>query len=79
MSRIKELAMQVEELVWEEVTNIIPECESLKEAQDSGRKVAYHYGLNRYLDDEYFDDVISNLWDDFWSEYNGPLWSQPME
>lgn len=69
MGAVKSMLMDDEEKLWDDVANIIGECEHVSEVSAKAVEMAKERRLWGYLDEETIDDVVSELWNEFWSNY----------
>ena len=69
MGRVKEMAMEIEERVYDTVADFIPECENVSEAQARALLLAEEQELLFYLDKEHVEEAVSEMWNDYWSKY----------
>ena len=67
MSATKDWLMSVEEAYWDQVADIIKDSEHLGEAME--RAVSLSTPMVPYLDTEYVEESVSEMWNDYWSEY----------
>ena len=67
MGMMKDYVMELEELIWDEVADVIAESDTLEEALEEGTNTAKFYKLDIYLGEQYITDTIHEMWNEFWS------------
>lgn len=69
MGAVKRMLMDDEEKLWDDVAKVIGECEHVSEVSAKAVEMAKERRLWGYLDAEAIDDNVSELWNEFWSNY----------
>ena len=69
MGAFKSLLMDEEEKLWDDIANVIGECEHVSEVSAKATAMAKQRQLWGYLDAETIEENVSELWNEFWSNY----------
>lgn len=69
MSATKEWLMNIEEKCWDDVADVIGECEHINEAMARAGAIFSQAGLIGYLSVEEIDEAVAEMWNEKWSAY----------
>lgn len=69
MSATKAWIEDIEETCWDEVAEMIRECEHVSEAMNRAHAIFAQAGLLGYLNVQQVDEGVSEMWNEFWSAY----------
>ena len=69
MSATKEWLITLEEKCWDQVADIIGECEHVNEAMARAAAIFSQARLLGYLSVEDIDEGVSEMWSEKWSAY----------
>jgi len=67
MGKVKAWCMDLEEQFFEAAADVCHECESFEEFEDVMKP---QLDLVRHMDKEEIHDVMCEIWNDVWSDYN---------
>tara|TARA_B100000902_G_C27180230_1_gene848559 strand:+ start:530 stop:742 length:213 start_codon:yes stop_codon:yes gene_type:complete len=69
MSATKSWLMDIEEKAWDDVADIIGECEHISEAVARAGAIFSQAGLIGYLSVDDIDEGVGEMWNEKWSQY----------
>jgi hypothetical protein len=69
MGAVKNMMIDLEEKCWDEAASIIGECEYISEAMIEAVNIFKREGLIGYLDTDTIEEGVSEMWNDYWSDY----------
>ena len=64
MGRVKDMCMENEEKFYDLVGDLVRECDSVKECKEK-----VDLDLVRHLSEKDIDDIIFDMWTDYWDKY----------
>ena len=63
--------MDLEEKLWDDVSEEIKECATESEAQIYAFKLADERGLlGNYIEVEQLEEAVNEMWQEFWAKFN---------
>lgn len=63
--------MDLEEKLWDDVSEEIKECATESEAQIYALKLADERGLlGNYIEVEQLEEAVNEMWQEFWAKFN---------
>jgi hypothetical protein len=71
MGNVKSWAMDLDEKCWDEVADVIAECENVGEAYVKATEIFAQSGM--YVDMELFAQIeegVDAMWEEYWAKYN---------
>ena len=69
MGAVKNMVMDLEEKCWDEVADVLSECEDISEAMAKAIDIFKKEDLIGYLDTDAIEEGVSEMWNEFWSSY----------
>jgi hypothetical protein len=69
MSATKEWLITLEEKCWDQVADIVGECEHVNEAMVRAAAIFSQAGLLGYLTVQDIDEGVGEMWNEKWSAY----------
>lgn len=69
MGAVKAMLMDEEEKVWDKVADVISESEDISEAQSKAIELFKEHNLLGYVDEDMIEEGVSEMWNEFWSQY----------
>ena len=66
MGAVKSMVMDLEEKCWDEVADIIGECEDISEAMAKAIDIFEKEDLIGYLDTDTIEESVSEMWQEKW-------------
>ena len=69
MGAVKNMMIDLEEKCWDEAASIIGECEYISEAMSEAVNIFKRENLIGYLDTDTIEEGVSEMWNDYWSDY----------
>ena len=71
MSKTGQWIMDLEEKLWDDVSEEIKECATESEAQIYALKLADERGLlGNYIEVEQLEEAGNEMWQEFWAKFN---------
>tara|TARA_R110002074_G_scaffold244328_3_gene416090 strand:+ start:491 stop:706 length:216 start_codon:yes stop_codon:yes gene_type:complete len=71
MSKTGQWIMDLEEKLWDDVSEEIKECATESEAQIYALKLADERGLlGNYIEVEQLEEAVNEMWQEFWAKFN---------
>ena len=69
MGAVKDMVMDLEEKCWDEVADVISECEDISEAMSKAVDIFKKEDLIGYLEADDIEEGVSEMWNELWSQY----------
>ena len=69
MGAVKNMVMDSEEKCWDEVADVISECEDISEAMSKAVDIFKKEDLIGYLEADDIEEGVSEMWNELWSQY----------
>ena len=69
MGAVKSMVMDLEEKCWDEVADVISECEDISEAMSKAVDIFKKEDLIGYLEADDIEEGVSEMWNELWWNY----------
>ena len=69
MGAVKNMMLDLEEKCWDEVADVISECEDISEAMSKAVDIFKKEDLIGYLEADDIEEGVSEMWNELWSQY----------
>jgi hypothetical protein len=69
MSKTGQWIMDLEEKLWDDVSEQIRECATESEAQIYALKLANERGMLEYIDADAIEEGVGEMWNEFWDKF----------
>ena len=69
MGAVKAMVMDLEEKCWDDVANIIIDCDDISEAMAKAIKIFQAEDLIGYIDTDAIEEGVGEMWNEYWSQY----------
>jgi hypothetical protein len=69
MGAVKNMMLDLEEKCWDEVADVISECEDISEAMSKAVDIFKKEDLIGYLNTDTIEEGVSEMWNELWWNY----------
>ncbi len=69
MGAVKNMMLDLEEKCWDEVADVISECEDISEAMSKAVDIFKKEDLIGYLEADDIEEGVSEMWNELWSQH----------
>ena len=67
MGAVKSMVMDLEEKCWDNVADVISECEHVSEAMSKAVEIFKAEDLIGYMDVDTIEEGVGEMWNEYWS------------